>query len=572
MAERARKKSRRQARGQEASKPERPTPKSAPREGTWHRNALIAGLVILPAATYLNALDNPFVYDDGATVVTNPSLQDSASLAFVLVYERFRPLVNLSYALDHRLWGLRPFGYHLTNLVLHIINVLLFFSVVQHMQRDRGTGDSHSAGAWKTLALPAFVAAIFAVHPMMTEAVGYISGRAEVLCATFFLAAWLWLRRVIVQDRKLFLIPALLLWCLALASKEVAVMLPAVAILYDLILLEPERRRESQRLFWLHLPFLALVAVMGVVRASAYLGSEASFEPSAFYRYFLTELVVIWRYIGLLLLPVHQSVVHPVSEMTHVSTAVFLAGVGIMAVVWLAWRFRRQWPLASLGAFWFLLLLLPTTIVPLRELMAEHRVYLASGGFFLLVGELLRGAAQWLKSAERSGDNTPATVSAVAIVGVLCVATMARNAVWDDPVSLWRDAVAQAPDVNAPHYQLGNVLREDRNCEEAIPHYRRAIELVPDHWNAWNNLGICLASLGRYDEARSTFQRAIELQPTYARAYNNLGTLAKSQGLFAEARQHFLRALELDPGNEIASQQLNALPDVSPASSQSVQP
>ncbi|MGH9460294.1 MAG: tetratricopeptide repeat protein [Vicinamibacteria bacterium] len=572
MAERVRKKSRRQARGEEASRPAGSTSKSAPRGGTWLQNALTAGLVILPAAAYLNALDNPFVYDDGATVVTNPSLQDSSNLAYVLVYERFRPLVNLSYALDHRLWGLWPFGYHLTNLVLHIVNVLLFFSVVQHMQRDRGTGDSHPAGSWKTLALPAFVAAIFAVHPMMTEAVGYVSGRAEVLCATFFLAAWLWLRRAIVQNRKLLLIPALLTWCLALASKEVAVMLPAVAILYDFILLEPERRRESKRLFWLHLPFLALVATMGVARASAYLGSEASFEPTAFFRYFLTELVVIWRYIGLLLLPVHQSVVHSVREMTHVSTAVFLAGVGLMAVVWLAWRFRRKWPLAALGAFWFLLLLLPTTIVPLRELMAEHRVYLASCGFFLLVGELLNGAAQWLKSAERSGDSTPATVAAMAIVGVLCVATMARNAVWDDPVSLWRDAATKAPDVNAPHYQLGNVLRENGDCNEAIPHYRRAVDLVPEHWNAWNNLGICLASLKRYDEARWTFQKAIELQPTYARGYNNLGTLAKSQGLFAEARQHFLRALELDPGNEIAAQQLNALPDISPASSQSVQP
>jgi hypothetical protein len=526
--------------------------------------AVFAALIFLPTLVYLNALDNPFVYDDGATVVTNPSLQDSSNLAYVLVYERFRPLVNLSYALDHGLWGLRPFGYHLTNLVLHIVNVLLFFSVVQHIQRDRGTGDSHPDGSWKTLAPPAFVAAIFAVHPMMTEAVGYVSGRAEVLCATFFLAAWLWLRRAIVEDRKLLLIPALLLWCLALASKEVAVMLPAVAILYDFILLEPERRRESKRLFWLHLPFLTLVAVMGVVRASAYLGSEASFEPTAFYRYFLTELVVIWRYIGLLLLPVHQSVVHSVREMTHVGTAVILAGVGLMAVVSLAWRFRRQWPLAALGAFWFLLLLLPTTILPLRELMAEHRVYLASCGFFLLVGELLQGAARWIQFAEGSRDSTPATVSAIAIVGVLSVATMARNAVWDDPVSLWRDAAAKAPDVNAPHYQLGNVLRENGDCNEAIPHYRRAIELVPEHWNAWNNLGICLASLGRHDEARITFEKAIELQPTYARGYNNLGTLAKSQGLFAEARQHFLRALELDPGNEIATQQLNALPDASP--------
>jgi hypothetical protein len=138
---------------------------------------------------YANALDNPFVYDDRDTVVSNPSLVDLANVEFILVYSPFRPLLNASYALDRRLWDYRPFGYHLTNVALHALAVVLLFHLLiagLTDSRSRGRSGRDSRGADATDAIPwaAFIgAAIFAVHPLMTEAVAYISGRSEALCA-----------------------------------------------------------------------------------------------------------------------------------------------------------------------------------------------------------------------------------------------------------------------------------------------------------------------------------------------------------------------------------------------------
>ena len=131
--------------------------------------ALLGGLV------YLNALHNPFVYDDYHTVVANASITDLTNVRAIVLGALTRPIVNFSYAVDRAIWGPRPFGFHVTNVLLHMLNVVLLFQLARQLGKD-------------TLAAFA-AAALFAVHPMMTEAVGYISGRSEVLCATFFLLA-----------------------------------------------------------------------------------------------------------------------------------------------------------------------------------------------------------------------------------------------------------------------------------------------------------------------------------------------------------------------------------------------
>ena len=138
----------------------------------------------LACAAYANALDNPFVYDDHDTVTGNRSLVDLSNLRFILVYTPFRPLVNASYALDRWLWSYRPFGYHLTNVVLHAAVVVLLYAWIRRFLSDAGAdGDSR---------LPAFAAAaLFAVHPLQSEAVAYMSGRSEVLCAVWFIGALL---------------------------------------------------------------------------------------------------------------------------------------------------------------------------------------------------------------------------------------------------------------------------------------------------------------------------------------------------------------------------------------------
>src|SRR5258708_2738414 len=176
--------------------------------------ALLAGLV------YVNALHNPFVYDDYHTIVENTSIERLSNLRGIVLHDVTRPIVNFSYAVDRALWGAKPIRFHLTNVLLHVVNVILVFMLARRLadQSDRAV-------------LMAFAAAmLLAIHPMMTEAVGYISGRSELLCATFFLPAFMAGRRWLRGDGIVWPVVTVALWCAALATKEIGAMFPFVLL------------------------------------------------------------------------------------------------------------------------------------------------------------------------------------------------------------------------------------------------------------------------------------------------------------------------------------------------------
>lgn len=510
---------------------------------------LAAGLAAL---AYLNALDNPFVYDDRATVLENPSLVDLRNWRFVLVYSLFRPLVNVSYALDRALWGFQPFGFHLTNVALHVVNVWLFFHVV----RD-AVGDSHARlgrpPAERVAACAAFVAsALWAVHPVMTEAVGYVSGRSEVLCATFFLTAWRFVRRSVVDRRPARAAAGVAAFLAALASREVAVAFPFVFLTYDWLCLPGTREDRRRRAWRLHAPLVGLVLIAATVRLAALVVAERPVGDSPWHT-LLTQTTVTLRYVRLLVLPVGQSLVHPVRQITHASDPVFVAAaLVLLGAVAGAWFVRARAPLVSLGVVWFILLLAPSSsAVALRESMAEHRVYLASAGVFLLAGAIHPRASASSSAGWRMGF--------VLALAVLLGLTIQRNRVWADPVRLWAEAARHAPAYWEAHYALGDAWRERGRPADAAEAYRAVIRLRPGHRDAWNNLGICLAELGDHPGARDAFERALAIDPGFARAETNLGTLAVLERDPVRARAHFERALALDPRNIPARRQLAAL-------------
>ena len=488
----------------------------------------LVGLLLLAAAVHANALHNPFVYDDHRMVVDNPSLRDPSNARFVLAFQPFRPLVNASYALDYALSGLEPFGYHRTSLVLHCLNTALLFLLIA------GLGAApRGSRAGPGLEVAAFAAALFAVHPMATETVGYVAGRAELLCASFALASLLCLERALARapgaGRRAWVAAGLAGFALALACKEVAAMLPAAVLLYDLIYLpeDPGRRRRLQRLY---APVFGALAAGAWLRLYAYRSLEAPERDLGLAANLLTQSGVVWRYLRLFLLPLGQSVVHQVPEVTSLEglPAAWgaLAGAGLAGAAWLAWRVRRREPAVALGALWFLAMLLPSSLIPLPELAAEHRTYLASAGLFLALAAL--GAA-----GLRAAALPPARARAAAWAGALALVALlgglgaARNRVWGDPVRLWSDALQKAPQVFAPHYQLAEALRERGECAAALPYYERAVALVPGYLDARNNLGVCLAQTGRLDDARRAFLAALARDPAYPRARNNLRTLAE---------------------------------------------
>ena len=354
-----------------------------------------AGLLAaaLAALVYVNALDNPFVYDDHDTVVANPSLADPSNIRFVLVHSPFRPVVNVSYAIDRAIWGYRPFGFHLTNVLLHAVVVALLYALLvraladlrRRKARDDEPGPRPRRGAenrrppalteGRIDAWAAFTgAALFGVHPLMTEAVGYVSGRSELLCGVFFLAALLCTRAamnpvgvlsekgvsfyrpgrasgIFFRDTQLLALGGSLVFgLLAMLSKEVAVVLPIVVLAYDWLVLPSTAEARRARLKFVFVPGILLLGLAAAYRLSMAAGPVSSDTPLL---NLLTQSIVIWRYLGLLILPVGQSIMHGIHRVTSVADPrALVAFAGLVGLAVAAYLMRRAQPLASFGIVW----------------------------------------------------------------------------------------------------------------------------------------------------------------------------------------------------------------------------
>ncbi|MGO9289656.1 MAG: tetratricopeptide repeat protein [Polyangia bacterium] len=514
---------------------------------------LLCGLAVLLAALpYLGSLGNAFAYDDLATIVGNTSIRHPVAWRSVFAYALFRPAVNASYAIDSFFWGLDPFGFHLTNLLLHAANTGLLFLLAWCAVRD-GAKARASDPQPRWAALPAF---LFAVHPLQVEAVAYASARSELLCALFSLLALLAFRRAAASGRLRWLVPALVAMLLGLACKEVAAMLPLLAWAYDR-LFQPQDPGVRRRQLVLYLPPLVVVAAVGCVRLAIYFGREAAGASSFVGRNLLLQIKVLWHYLALLVLPVGQSVVHEFREVgSAFEPGVLAAELGLAGLLFVAWRLRRREPRITFGILWLLLILLPSSsIVPMAEPMAEHRMYLASAGVFLAFAGLAASLA-----ARFAGPASMRVAGAATVVVILALvaATVARARVWRDPVTLWSDAAIKAPHTYAVHYALGESLRDRGDCPAAIVEYQRAIERVPDQPDAWTNLGICRAETGALAEAEAAFLRGLALDPSRAGLHYNLGMVARLRGDAAAAHQHFLDAVKVDPTHEKAQRALSA--------------
>jgi protein O-mannosyl-transferase len=475
--------------------------------------ALAGGLV------YLNALHNPFVYDDFHTVVDNPSLHSLANLPAIVLYAVTRPLVNLSYAIDYAAWGSGPFGFHLTSLLLHMLNVALLFVLAQRL-----VDDSREAvqGRYGVAAFGA--AALFAVHPVMSEAVGYISGRSEVLCGSFFLAGLLCGRRWLRGGRSRWAVLTIAAWMAALASKEVAAMLPLVLWAYDRLFVQSSPAARRRRVIRIHLPLLGLAAVGGVVRLLVLALIEYPGQAVVHWSFLLVDLDVMRRSLLLLLLPHGQTIFHAISAIEGLQDLrlwLDVATVGALAV--LAWWTRRTHPSVALGIVWFVLLLVPASLLILfdqGEPMTEHRLYLASAGLFIAAGAAVGMAVESVPRWRMAG----AAILALAVTA-LGSQTVMRNRVWADPVLLWGESVRLAPDHPRPRLLLGEAF----------------------------------ADIGQYDLAVQQFRMAIRLRPADVTGYVKLGRLYAAGGRLEEARTELARAAALDPGNPLVRQSIAAV-------------
>jgi hypothetical protein len=486
--------------------------------------ALLGGLV------YLNALHNPFVYDDYHTVVDNTSLENLANLRTIVVHAVTRPIINVSYAVDRAIWGAGPFGFHVTNVLLHMVNVVLLFQLVcrlleRHQERK---------GLQPTSATGAFVAAsLFAVHPMMTEAVGYVSGRSEVLCATFFLSGLFLGNRWLQSGGVRWAIPTTGLWVAALATKEIAATFPFVLLAYDWLLLSGTKADRRKRLTTVHAPLVGIALVAGVARLLILARVEYPGEVAIHWPYVLLALEVTRRYIWLLVAPGGQTIFHSVAGIESLADPrAWLSIVTLGLVLAAAWRARQTEAIATFGALWFLLLLVPSSVLMILdqgEPMAEHRIYLASCGAFLLAGAAASHLSRWLTDTG-SRLRILSHAAVVTTLVALGAQTIARNTVWASPVTLWQESVNKAPTHYRPRLLLGEALLDTGRVDEAIVQFRTAVNLRPQEPTGYVKLGVILAETGRQDEARRYFLEALAVDPNNASARRSLSLLDEAGG------------------------------------------
>lgn len=525
------------------------------------RRLLCLGAVLMGGLVYGNALNNPFVYDDYVSVVENPSIHPPLYLRSVLLYRATRPLVNASYAIDGALWGPQPFGFHLSSVVLHMLNVALLFLLAWRLTED---WQKKSGAAARPQVAATAAALLLAVHPLMTEAVGYISGRSELLCAMFFMIGMLSARHWMRDGGARWWMLTFVSWILALASKESAVMFPLVLFGYDRLVLDTgsDAAGRRRRLLGLHLPMLTVAAAGGALRFAVFLFVEHQGGAAIHWQYGLVELDVFRRYLMLLVYPTGQSIFHQVAPIDGLLDLRAWLAIGVMAIlVGGAWYMRRLNGMATFGAYWFLLLLVPPAVLVMfdrGEPMAEHRVYVAACGLFLTGGALV---AWFLARVADSGARAQMLARAglaVALVA-LCGHTLVRNHIWGDPVALWTEAVNGAPRHWRAWLLLGEAFHHAGRGEEAIGAYTNALTLRPAELGGYERLARYQAELGHLDDASSTFERLQRLDPESNVASNGLGNVAMMAGHTDEARTHFLKSLERYPADIPARQSLALL-------------
>jgi tetratricopeptide (TPR) repeat protein len=464
----------------------------------------------------------------------------------------WHPLTTLSHMLDCQLYGLHAGRHHLTNVLLHTATAILLFLVLRQMMSLRPDKSAAATASQAGSLWPgAFVAAVFAVHPLRVESVAWIAERKDVLSGLFFvltLGAYISYARKPSVGRYLLVIAA---FALGLLSKSMLVTVPFVLLLLDYW---PLRRyaaanqsyfRVARRLILEKIPLFALSATICAVtlrtQGEAILLAEAVSLPQRIFN----AIVSCVTYLGQLFWPAKLAIFYPLSTTGNSPWIICPAILLLMAVSVAAFRWRQKRPWFLTGWLWYLGMLVP--VIGLVQVggqaHADRYTYLPQIGLILLVTWTgMEVTASW-----RNRREVLVVVAAVILSG-LVIAARTQTSYWRDSESLWTHTLACTSDENAlAHSNLGNFLLGRGRLDEAIEEARKALAIRPDDIIAHNCIGLAFLQKGQINEAMSHFEDDLKSKPDYASAHNNLGAALFQIGRADDAITHLQRAVELDP-------------------------
>ena len=497
-------------------------------------------LVLMTLTAYIPAMRADFCWDDDVFLTANPLIHAKDGLRrfwFTTEHADYFPLTSSMLWIEWRLWGRDATGYHVVNIILHIISSLLVWRVVRRLKVP---------GAW-------FVGLVFAVHPVNAESVAWITERKNTLPMVFYLSSILIYLRFRESSERQWYAISLALFVLALLSKTSVVMLPFVLVG---CVWWRKGRLDRQDLLQL-LPFL-VVSVLASAATLWFQHYRAIAEDVVRDDVFLSRLAVagwaVWFYLYKALMPLNLSFVYPRWNVDISSLTVYLPGLLIPVSFGLMWFKRRTWGKAWLfGAGYFVVTLFPVlgfvNIYFMKySLVADHWQYTSIVGIIALV---VGGAANWLRTKSQRTQSNGA-IAGLAIACILTVLTWNQACKYRNEEVLWKHTLALNPKSPLAHNNLGCELAEKGKFEEAFESWRGAIRLKPDYAEPFNNIGHGMVQLDRFEEALTYFQSAVSLMPEDARYLGNLASAQETCGNHEKAEELYRRVLKLEPGNSRA--------------------
>jgi len=508
-------------------------------------------LVVVSFGIYANSLQGDFVWDDTTLFIEHADLWKWSNLKHLLTAQDnlfgkndnafYRPLPNLTFLLDRTIWGQNPFGYHLTNIVFHVLTTITVFLIAGEL--------------FGSLYAGIVAGLLFAIHPIHTEVVAWVNGRNNAISGLFYLLAFYFYIRYRNRNEIGMFLLSLLSFACSLFSKEYALTFPLIMWVYEVSYF-PENsliKKHLKRLGALWLPYLLIIAGYVLIRFLVLpVHGAINMRLETLWFRILTVPKIVLFYLKLLLLPAGQNILHNVSVIRNPITLEFLFQMILLSVLMFLWGWSHK---KSKGAFfclgWILVTLLPVlNIIPLSyviSFLADRYLYLPSAGFCMLLALGFTRVLDLTRMKSSRAWRCLAVFPLLVALEVYGFETIKRNVVWRNELTLWQHTVEQSPRDFRARCNLSIALHAAGRMEDALREANEAVRLNPDHDTPYFIQGQILFDTGMLDQSLTALHKALQINPNHTDALNLSGSIHFRTGRFDEAIRLLKRSIQTSP-------------------------
>lgn len=495
---------------------------------------LIVGLSLI---AYGNSVVNEFAYDDISVVAQNKFITDISKASSLFKYEYFelsgektyRPVVTATYIADCYLWGKNATGYHFTNLLLHILSAIVFFSI--------------GCVLFKNQPVSLVAALLFGCHPIFTESICSIAFREDILCSLFLFSSFLFYILFRHKNKFIFVIPIYLFYMLSVFSKEMGVVLIPIFIIFDLFY---RRKPESWVLFFINYLFIMMITFFFFavrfywMQNPGDLFNRIPFSLSLFTKTIISYWTLYFFPVNLRPLYYHTKILPFAQDVIFAVVSVF---VGLYGFINLEKKTKKE--ALFLISITYISFLPVLNIYPIRHVIAERYTYLPAVGFLFFMAIIFYNVT--IKKYTRY-----IFILLISVLLIFTTRTISRNTVWKNNLTLWYNTARENPWLAEAFFSLGHAYQTKGNINKAVKAYKRAIKLNPEYFEPYVNLGNAYENKGNIKECIQYYKIAASIKPEESIAHFNLALAYFKINENDRALSEFKKCVKFDPDNYIA--------------------